>query len=374
VKIGEGESAYWAYIPNALPPDLSPDWSLTRLISDADRSLSELAGLGRNLTNPNLLISPFVRREAVLSSRIEGTQSGMTDLYLFELRQMALPGMESPANSEVDTREVYNYVRALEYGIHRLQALPVSLRLLREIHGILLQGVRGNWATPGSFRTSQNWIGGAIINDAVYVPPPVEDMHSSLTALEKFLYDENPYPPLVRLALIHYQFEAIHPFVDGNGRIGRLLMVLLMVSWNLVPLPLLYLSAYFERNRKKYYDLLLAVSQRGAWNEWVRFFLQGIIEQAQDTTRRAKQLQDLHVTWRTEMQKQRVSTLTLSAADMLFETPYFSAYTLVNRCRITHPSAMKIIRRLEQMGYIREITGQKRNRIYLAPGIFEVLE
>jgi len=353
---------------------LSPDWSLTRLISDADRSLSELAGLGRNLTNPNLLISPFVRREAVLSSRIEGTQSGMTDLYLFELRQMALPGMESPANSEVDTREVYNYVRALEYGIHRLQALPVSLRLLREIHGILLQGVRGNWATPGSFRTSQNWIGGAIINDAVYVPPPVEDMHSSLTALEKFLYDENPYPPLVRLALIHYQFEAIHPFVDGNGRIGRLLMVLFMVSWNLVPLPLLYLSAYFERNRKKYYDLLLAVSQRGAWNEWVRFFLQGIIEQAQDTTRRAKQLQDLHVTWRTEMQKQRVSTLTLSAADMLFETPYFSAYTLVNRCRITHPSAMKIIRRLEQMGYVREITGQKRNRIYLAPGIFEVLE
>jgi Fic family protein len=374
VSVGKGETAYWAFIPNPLPPGLPADWKTTRLISSADRTLSELAGLGRNLTNPDLLISPFARREAVLSSRIEGTNSDMADLYLYEVRQMALQETQMSTASEVDTREVYNYVRALEYGINRLQTLPVSLRLLREVHAVLLKGVRGDWASPGNFRTSQNWIGGATINDAVYIPPGIEEMASSLDAFERYLYTEDQYPPLVRLAFIHYQFEAIHPFVDGNGRIGRLLMALLMVSWNLVPLPLLYLSAYFERNRKDYYDLLLAVSQKGAWEEWLKFFLQGIIEQAQDTIKRASRLLDLQLSWRAELQMRRMSSLTLSAAEMLFETPYFSAYTLVNRCEITHPAAMKVIHRLEEMGYIREITGQKRNRIYLAPGIIEVLE
>ena len=230
IRVGQGQSAYWAFVPNPLPPPLTLDTALIRWLSEADRALGELAGLGRALPNPHLLISPFIRREAVLSSRIEGTQADLADLYAFEAGQLALPGFK-PAPSEADVREVANYVRALEYGLERLSTLPVSLRLIREVHARLMEGVRGESATPGEFRRTQNWIGapGCTLNEATYVPPPVEEMHAALDAFEKYLHTEDELPPLVRLALIHYQFEAIHPFVDGNGRIGRLLLSLLLV-------------------------------------------------------------------------------------------------------------------------------------------------
>ena len=374
IKAGLGNAAYWAFVPNPLPANLSPEWELTRLLSDADRAVSELGGLGRTLPNPSLLVSPFLRREAVLSSRIEGTQSDITDLYFYEAGQLALPGMEKSASHEADVHEVFNYVRALEYGLERLENLPASLRLLREIHALLLKGVRGEYATPGEFRTRQNWIGGATINEAVYVPPPVAEMTSALAAFENYLHAQNDeYPPLIRLAFIHYQFEAIHPFVDGNGRIGRLLLSLMLVHWNLLPLPLLYLSAYFESHRQEYYAHLLAISQRCAWREWVIFFLNGVTQQAQDTQRRVKQIQDLQSEWDTELQKNHVTALTLGAAHALIETPILSANLLVKKLDISHQGAMKILRKLEFLGLVKEITERKRDRLYFSPAIMEIL-
>ena len=375
LKIGAGEAAYWAFVPNPLPPELPFDAELVRVLSDADRALGELAGLGRNLPNPQLLIRPFVRREAVLSSRIEGTQADMADLYAYEAGQLPLPGVK-PAPPESDVREVFNYVRAMEYGLARLSTLPVSLRLMRELHERLMDAVRGEEATPGEFRRSQNWIGrpGCNLNEAEYVPPPVPEMLAALDDLEKYLHSGNAFPPLMRLAFIHYQFEAIHPFLDGNGRIGRLLISLLLVNWNLLPLPLLYLSAYFERHRQEYYDLLLAVSERGTWREWVMFFLRGVAEQAVDANSRAKRLQDLQIEWRAHLQKARVTGLVLGIVDSLFESPVISANDVVAHFKVSHQAAMQALRRLEKMNLLQETTGRQRNRAYLAVDIMHIVE
>lgn len=218
IRVGEGETAYWAFVPNPLPPKLRIDWPLAQALSEADRALAELAGLGRTMPNPHLLIGPFIRREAVLSSRIEGTQADIADLYAYEARQLPLPGVETPP-SEADVREVLNYVNAMEYGLERLKTLPVSLRLIRELHERLLTGVRGETATPGEFRRTQNWIGppGCTLKEAIFVPPPVPQMHEALNALETYLHSQNDlYPPLVRLALIHYQVEEdiLQPLAD----------------------------------------------------------------------------------------------------------------------------------------------------------------
>ncbi|MFZ5808237.1 MAG: Fic family protein [Chloroflexota bacterium] len=230
VKVGQGEAAYSAFVPHPLPPALSWTSELVNHLSAADRALGELGGLGRSMPNPRLLIGPFVRREAILSSRIEGNQSDLPHLYAYEAGQLALPGFE-PLPSEADVREVVNYVEALEYGLKRIQELPVSLRLLRELHERLLKGVRGETATPGEFRRTQNWIGtpGCTLTEAQFVPPPPEELWPALDAFEKYIYSEGETPPLVRMAFLHYQFKAIHPFVDGNGRIGRLLISLLLV-------------------------------------------------------------------------------------------------------------------------------------------------
>jgi Fic family protein len=351
------------------------DSTLIRSLSEADRAIGELAGLGRTMPNPHLLIRPFLRREAVLSSRIEGTQADITELYAYEARQLALPGLQ-PHPSDADVREVYNYVRALEYGLERVKTLPVSLRLLRELHARLMEGVRGEEATPGEFRRSQNWIGppGCTLNEAIFVPPPVEQMHEALDAFEKYLHAKNDYPPLVRLALIHYQFEAIHPFLDGNGRIGRLLISLLLVHWDLLPLPLLYLSAFFERHRAAYYDLLLKVSEAGAWKDWVLFFLQGVAEQARDAIVRAKRLQDLQLKWRQMLQRERISGLALRLIDELFFSPILSPVEVSKRFDISHQAAMKGLRRLEELQILQEITGKQRNRLYAALDVLALLD
>jgi Fic family protein len=354
LKVGADEAAYWVFLPNPLPPALPFDAELVRALSEADRALGELSGLGRTIPNPQLLIRPFVRREAVLSSRIEGTQADIADLYAYEAGQLPLPGVK-PALPESDVREVFNYVRAMEYGLERLNTLPVSLRLMRELHERLMEGVRGDKATPGEFRHSQNWIGrpGCSLNEAEYVPPPVPEMIESLGALEKYLHEGNTYPPLMRLAFIHYQFEAIHPFLDGNGRIGRLLISLLLVNWNLLPLPLLYLSAYFEHHRQDYYDLLLAVSERGAWREWV-MFSRGVAEQAIDANNRAKRLQDLQIEWRQQLIKARASASCLHLADSLFESPMLSISKAQQILGVTYHSAQRSVERLVKAGVLRQ--------------------
>lgn len=375
VQARRDEASYWAFVPNPLPPDMPLDNELVRTLSDADRALGELAGLGRTMPNPHLLIGPFIRREAVLSSRIEGTETEVAELYAYEAGQLALPGLGTPV-AESDAREVQNYVRAMEYGLQRIRTLPVSLRLIRELHERLLEGVRGRQATPGEFRHSQNWIGrpGCTLNEADYVPPPVPEMLKALDAFEKYLHFGNEYPPLIRLAFVHYQFEAIHPFVDGNGRIGRLLISLLLVNWNLLSQPLLYLSAYFERRRDSYYDLLRGVSERAAWRDWTLFFLQGVAEQSRDAITRAKRLQDLQREWRVRLSKARGSALLPRLADSLFESPVVTIPDAERVLGVTYHSAKRNIEKLVEVGILSCPTmPASYGKSFIAEDVFRIL-
>jgi Fic family protein len=358
---------YWAFVPNPLPPKL--DWSdaLVSLTSKADLSLGILSGLGETLPNPHLLIYPFVRKEAVLSSRIEGTQSSLSDLLLFEATK---------AEKQRDVKEVQNYVHAIEYGLKRLEELPLSLRLIRELHAILMEGVRGERATPGEFRQAQNWIGppGCTLNDATFVPPPVAEMKEALEQLEKFLYADTQLPPLVELALIHYQFETIHPFLDGNGRIGRLLVTLFLCQRSILNKPLLYLSAFFERHRQEYYDRLLEVSQRGAWRQWLEFFLQAVVKQSDDAVRRARRLLDLHRTYYQTSLGKRLPPTAVELVELIFVKPVLNTKVAQESLKVTYPGAQKAINALVEQGILAEITGGKRNKAYAAKKILEILE
>jgi Fic family protein len=359
----------WAYAPGPLEPLIEYDKQMVGRLSDADRALSELAGVARTLPNPHLLIGPFMRQEAVLSSRIEGTQASFSDLLYFEAA--SITEKRSP-----DVREVANYVRAMEHGLSRLEELPLSLRLIREIHAILMEGVRGNRSSPGEFRHTQNWIGppGCSLMDATYVPPPTEEMMKALDALESYLNTDTESPPLIRLAMSHYQFEAIHPFLDGNGRIGRLLSVLQLVAGGLLPQPLLYLSAYFERNRREYYQLLLDVSREGAWKEWVMYFLDAIEVQSRDAIEKSDQLLALWRGYRGSLQHARASALLLQLVDHLFEYPAITNPSASRRLGVTQRSTQLNIEKLIDAGILEEITGQKRNRVYVARGIIGIVD
>jgi cell filamentation protein, protein adenylyltransferase len=360
---------YEAFVPAPLPPRLNLDWDLGRAIADAERALGNLSGVGSTLPNPHLLINPFMRKEAVLSSRIEGTQASLSDLFLFE-------AAGAPERDTSDVREVANYVRALREGLRRVKEMPISLRFLRDMHATLMRGVRGDDLTPGEFRTTQNWIGfpGARLNEAIFVPPPVTQMNESLDAFERSLHEPQTLPFLVWLALVHYQFEAIHPFRDGNGRIGRLLLVLLMCVHEALCQPLLYLSAYFEKHRTEYYDGLLAVSQRGEWEQWIRFFLCAIEEQSKDAIRTATTLNALRDEYRTRLQAARASALLLRTVDEMFQFPAISMPSLAKELKVTYRSAQLIIDRLIAANILKEATGKARNRIYLAPQILSIID
>ncbi len=371
----DGET-YWAFAPNPLPPEWQMDPELILTLSEADRALGELAGLGRVMPNPRLIISPFMRREAVLSSRIEGTQTDIADLYAYEAGQLTLPGIKQPPPKS-DTREVANYVRALEYGLKRVETSRVSLQLIRELHERLLDGnVRGANKTPGEFRTIQNYIGGRQsggIANAEFVPPSVIQMRDALQAFENYLQFENGHPPLVRLALIHYHFEAIHPFIDGNGRVGRLLISLLLAHWNLLPLPLLYLSAYFERERETYYDLLLAVSERGAWTEWVSFFLAGVTEQSNDAISRAKKLQDLQMDWKQRLQKKPSSSArALQLADSLFDLLIITIPDARKILDVSYVGAKNNVQKLVESDILIEVAAT-HPKMFLSKEILEII-
>jgi Fic family protein len=363
------ERGYWAFVPSPLPPEIPLTWELASEVSAADRGLSTLAGIGRTLPNPYLLIRSFMNREAVLSSRIEGTRASLSDLYFFE-------ASDAPPAPTSDVREVRNYVLALEYGRQRLATLPVSLRLLKEIHEKLMDGIGGPQLTPGEFRRSQNWIGpaGCSLANATFVPPPPEELMQSLAELEQFCHAPSPLPLVVRLALIHYQFEAIHPFLDGNGRIGRLLLTLLLCAENFLPQPMLYLSAYFEQHRSEYYRRLLAVSQHGQWLEWISFFLRGVTEQSQDAARRADQLLRLWQNYRDRLQSARSSALLLRLIDELFHRPYLSITQVATALDVTFRSASLNVSKLVEAGILEELPGRTYARIFRAAAIIEVLE
>ena len=355
-------------VPKNLPPKIAFSQPLIATLSAADRALGQLAGIGTTLPNPRLLIRSFISREAVLSSRIEGTKSRLSDLFLFEIT----PNVEKEVP---DVREVVNYVRALDHGIERLRQIPLSLNLIRELHQILLEGVRGADRRPGEFRRRQNWIGATRnIDDATFVPPPHDRLPDLLSAFERFVNTPVDIPLLLRLAMIHYQFEAIHPFEDGNGRIGRLLMSLLLDSERALPYPVLYLSAYFERHRSDYYDHLLFVSQRGEWSEWLQFFLRGVTEQSIDAVERAHQLLQLRNQWAEKFQTARSSALLIRLIDGLFENPFVNLGRAKNLLGVGAQSAQANIKRLCSAGMLKEITGKRRNRVYAAQDVLRILE
>lgn len=358
---------FWAFVPAALPPDLAYDADLVLVLSRADAALSELSGLGRHLPNSHLLIAPYVRREAVLSSRIEGTKTNLAELLLDEVEA----GASEQAPSDV--REVRNYVIALEHGIKRLAELPLSLGLVREIHARLLKGVRGDYATPGEFRRSQNWIGtpDSTPATATYVPPPPEHMMEVLSDWERFLHLRDQIPDLIQCALLHEQFEAIHPFLDGNGRVGRLLITLFLIERGRLSQPLLYLSAYFEAHRPSYYDLLQRVRTDGAWTAWIRFFLSGVAETAREGVRRAASLMELRERFQKRL-RERAKALAL--LDHLFLNPYVNVARAARVLKVSTPTARQAVGVLEEKGLLEEITGRSWGRLYLARPILEVIE
>ncbi|MBL9218199.1 MAG: Fic family protein [Opitutaceae bacterium] len=362
-KVIRHSTGYYAFIPAALPLALAFDSDLVLMLSRADASLSELSGLGRVLPNPHLLISPLIRREAVQSSRIEGTQASLSDILLDE----ATPAQSAQGNAD-DLREVRNYVTALEHGIGRLESLPLSLRLVRELHGKLMTGVRGDKATPGEFRTSQNWIGpaGSNLMNAAYVPPPVDEMKEVLADWERYLHTRDQAPDLIQCAIMHEQFEAIHPFLDGNGRVGRLMITLFLIERGRLSRPLLYLSDFIERHRQDYYDLLQRVRTHGEWLPWIRYFLTGVEETARDAATRARRLLEL----REAMLKQAEPAL----VDQLLVNPYISIGKAATVMGVTHPTATKILRKLEAGGLLREVTRRTWGKIYLATGVLAALE
>jgi Fic family protein len=342
---------------------------LVRDLSEADQALGQLAGVGRMLPNPHLLIRPFLRHEAVMSSQIEGTVARLEDLLRFELDP-------SEEDRVPDVREVANYVAALDHGLSRLDELPVCLRLIRELHERLLRDVRGEDRRPGEFRECQNFIGrpGQTAAEARFVPPPVPEMKIALDGLEKYIHTPGGLPVLVQLALIHYQFETIHPFMDGNGRVGRLLISLLLCERRCLPAPLLYLSAYLERHRDAYMDHLLRVSQTGAWEEWLRFFLQGVAEQARDAVQRSHGLLDLWKGYRDKLSSARAPALLLKLVDALFELVAITIPKAGQLLGVTPRSAQQNVEKLEKAGVVHEVTGKARNRIYVAHEIVAALE
>jgi len=353
-----------AFVPRPLPPDppLEMDQDLERLaVHDSPVALGRLDSVTTLLPDPELFLYMYVRKEAVLSSQIEGTQSSLNDLLLFE--NEAVPGV--PVD---DVQEVSNYVAAINHGIRRLrEGFPVSLRLLREIHGILLAKGRGSEKEPGEFRTSQNWIGGTRPGNAVFVPPPPTHVIECMGALEKFLHDDPvKTPPLIKAALAHVQFETIHPFLDGNGRVGRLLITLLLCAEGTLKEPLLYPSLYFKTHRQEYYDLLQQVRTDGDWEAWLRFFLNGLRQTAELAVNTAQRLTDLFAKDRQRIQSLgRTAGSALRVHDAMQQQPVLRIPQAARMTDMTPPTATMALKNLERLGIVREITGRRRNRIYV---------
>lgn len=336
------------------------DAELTHLLSEADRALGRLDGVASVLPNPNLFVGMYVRQEAVLSSQIEGTQSTLEDVLQFEIDAKS-------KDVPKDVEEVVNYVRAMNYGLARLKDLPLSLRLIREIHAELLKGVRGAHRTPGEFRRSQNWIGPAnsTIATATFVPPPVPEMHQALDNLEKFLHDTTSVPVLLHCGLAHAQFETIHPFLDGNGRVGRLLITFLLCQRGVLQRPLLYLSYYLRAHRAEYYDRLMAIRSSGDWEGWLKFFVRGVEQVSREATETARAILSLRDQHRqTIADKLGGNAFRPPLLDMLFEQPLVTVRMVEQRLKCSYVTASKLLDKFVWLGLLKEITGHRRNRRY----------
>ena len=361
-----GPHSYVAYFPEMLPRTHAlSDESIMRT-ADAEAALGRLAGSGRLLANPQLLVYPYLRREAVSSARIEGTQASLSDVFDAEASGRPL----TP-----DVEEVVNYVRAIEQGIDRLRCLPLSVRLVCEMHSVILAGVRGSERRPGEIRRTQNWIGtpDATVETARFVPPPPDELSALLTDLELFIHDSPRLPPLVQAALVHYQFETIHPFLDGNGRLGRLLIIFFLIQRGRLQTPLLYLSSYFEAHRQTYYDTLQGVRESGNFEAWLNFFLRGVEVQADDAITRLERLMDLR-----EHYRQAVQADTRGApnalVNLVFQRPFLNARIVEDHLNITRPSALRALRQLQELNVLDAAPDGPRGQLrWRATEVLEIL-
>ncbi len=358
---------YDAFVPSALPPEIVWSPNLVNALSEADMLIGRLAGEGAKLPNPHIFMRPFIRREAVMSSSIEGMQSTLGEL-------LAAEAGAHVKRSPEDLREVANYVAALEYGIKRLKQLPLSLRLILELHAKLMRGVRGEHATPGEFRRSQNWIGrpGSTIQTASYIPPPPTEMMECLGKWEVFLHDR-ALPPLVQIGLAHYQFEAIHPFLDGNGRIGRLLITLFLVERAILPTPLLYLSAFFDASRDDYYHLLRQVTLKGDWEGWLIYFLNGVARQSEDALGRAERINELLTQWRNKVSGTS-SKVPNRLIDSISANPFLMIRKAAETLGVAYTTIERAVERLVTLNILTQTSPGKRDRVFCAKQILDILE
>ncbi len=338
-----------AFVPDPLPSELSISPGLILLLDRASLAVGTLAGVGETIPNPHLLIRPFIRREAVLSSRIEGTVASLSDVFAYEAAGMR--------QSKGDVAEVVNYVTTLEYGIERLKTLPISLRLLNELHERLLSGVWGRYRKLGEFREEQVWIGtpGSPIQEARFIPPPPAHLPDLFHEWEKFVNRSTDMPPLIRCALMHYQIEAIHPYPDGNGRIGRLLITLFLCSSGILPIPLLYLSAYFERDRERYYQELYNVSASGNWERWIEYFLKGVHQEARDALERIRRVRRLQEEWRELLHNRRESANGLRLLEELFVNPIMRTSQATELLSISDAGTRQVLNRLVGAGVVTRL-------------------
>lgn len=352
---------YIAFIPKPLPPDppLALDAGLLSLLEEAVGELGRLDGVAKVIPDPDFFVSMYIRREAVLSSQIEGTQSTLEDLLELELERERSDPLS-------DVYDLANYVRTMNFGLERLTTLPLSLRLIREIHKELLRDGRGAKATPGKFRRSQNWIGpsGASLKQATFVPPPVADMKQALHDFEGFLHADNSYPTLIEVGLAHAQFETIHPFLDGNGRVGRLLNIFLLIHRRVLRQPLLYLSYFFKLHRTEYYDRLMAVRLEGDWEGWMRFFLRGVHQTAGEATETAERLFELRESHRSLVLENKLGQNGLMLLSHLFQRPLVNIKLVATLLDSTFPTASRLVSTFEELGILKEITGRKRSRMF----------
>ena len=356
-----------AFVPAPLPPAIDYDAELVLALSRADGALSELSGLGRQLPDPHLLIAPYLRQEAVLSSRIEGTVTTLSELLIDQA------GGATTERERDDLRAVRNYVKAMEHGLARLAELPLSLRLVREVHEQLMRGVRGGTSAPGEFRRIQNWIGppGSTLATATYVPPPVPDMMEALSLWERFLNERDTMPVLVQCALMHEHFEAIHPFLDGNGRVGRLLITLFLVERERLSQPLLYLSAFIDAHRNDYYDALLRVRTEGDRRGWLLFFLAGVAETSERAARQAATLMDLRERYHELLRR---APRAVALVDELFRNPYVTIAGAAQVLGVSTPTAKRAMDKLLDAAILEDMGERAWRRVFVAPQIMRAIE
>lgn len=366
------EHGYKSFVPKKLPPDppIQFDMEMQYLLSQADRRLGRLDGITQILPNPELFVAMYVRKEAVLSSQIEGTQASFVDVLNAEYNQV-------DDQRRDDVGEISNYVRAMNWGLNELSHFPLSLRLIRNIHERLLSGTRGSHRNPGEFRQSQNWIGpaGCTLENATFIPPSVPDMEQALSDLELYFYDESDMPALIKIALIHAQFETIHPFLDGNGRMGRLLITFWLCQQEILSKPLLYLSYYFKQHRTEYYDRLMDVRKKGDWESWIKFFLRGVAEVSEEATDSAKAILRMKEDYSAQLYSRDANNSNYQRLlNELFEHPLIKRPDVMRMLGVSNPTAGSVIDVFLELGILTDLDEEKsRNKLYAFSSYISIL-